>query len=148
MDRRLLNDPGMDIQKYLFGGATRQLAYKSLDASALRGRVIAENLANVETPGYQRKEVNFEEQLQALLAKKIAAEKTQPAHMSAGKGLDVSQIQPFVYQAKDNTLPGEINNVDVDMEGSKMAENSILYSFLTKFVGFERINSAINGRSA
>ena len=138
----------MDIQKYLFGGATRQLAYKSLDATALRNRVIAENLANVGTPGYQRKEVSFEDQLQALLEKKLAAEKTKPEHMDAGHGLDFSQIHPVVYKALDTTMPGEINNVDVDMEGAKMAENTILYSFLTKFVGFEKMNAAITGRAA
>jgi flagellar basal-body rod protein FlgB len=138
----------MDVHKLLFEGSTRQLAYKSLDATALRTRVIAENLANVETPGYQRKEVSFEDQLQLLIDKKLAAERTQSAHMPAGKGLDYSQLNPYVYRAKDTTLPGEINNVDVDMEASKMAENSILYSFLTKFVGFEKLNSAITGRSA
>ncbi|MDB5102934.1 MAG: flagellar basal-body rod protein FlgB, partial [Fibrobacteres bacterium] len=53
----------MDIRKFLFGGDTRQMAYKSLDASVLRGKAIAQNLANIETPGYKRKEVNFEEQL-------------------------------------------------------------------------------------
>lgn len=138
----------MDIHKLLFESTTRQLAYKSLDATALRSRVIAENLANVETPGYQRKEVSFEDQLQALIEKKLAMERTQPEHLQGGKGIDLSQIQPFVYKPKDPTLPGEINNVDVDMEGAKMAENSILYSFLTKFVGFEKLNSAITGRSS
>jgi flagellar basal-body rod protein FlgB len=138
----------MDIHKMLFEGATRQLAYKSLDATALRNRVIAENLSNVDTPGYKRKEVNFEDQLQAIINQKIAADMTQPNHMPAGKGPDFSKVMPFVYEAKDPTLPGEINNVDVDMEGSKMAENTILYNFLTKFVGFEKYNSAITGRSS
>ncbi len=132
----------------LFGGATRQLAYKSLDATALRSRVISENLANVETPGYKRKEVSFEDQLQNLMDKKLAADRTHSTHMPAGKGMDYSQIHPFVFEAKDATLPGEINNVDVDMEASKMAENTILYSFLAKFVGFEKINSAISGRGS
>ncbi len=135
----------MDIHKFLFEGATRQMAYKSLDASAMRSRVISENLANVETPGYKRKEVSFEEQLQNLMSKKLAATLTQDPHMPAGKGVDLTQVKPFVYEAKDTSLPGEINNVDVDMEASKMAENTILYSFLTKFVGFEKMNSAITG---
>ncbi len=138
----------IDIRKILFGGATRQLMYKSLDATALRSRVIAENLANVETPGYQRKEVSFEDQLQKVIDQKLAAEQTQKNHMPAGKGLDFSQVNPVVFVAKDTTLPGEINNVDVDMEGSKMAENTILYSYLTKWVGFEKYNAAISGRGA
>ena len=137
----------MDIRKFLFGGDTRQLMYKSLDATALRSRVIAENLANVETPGYQRKEVNFEDQLQNALKMKLAAQQTQPGHLPSGKGLDLAKVQAFVYEPKDATLPGEINNVDVDMEGSKMAENQILYTYLTKWVGFEKYNNAITGRA-
>jgi flagellar basal-body rod protein FlgB len=137
----------MDIRSYLFGGDTRQMAYKSLDASVLRGKVIAQNLANLETPGYRRKEVNFEEKLQNVIKAKIEAEKTQPDHMQAGKKLDLSKINPEVFEPKDPTLPGEINNVDVDMEGAKLAENQIYYMYLTKFVGFDKFNSAITGRA-
>lgn len=137
----------IDVRKMLFGGTTRQLTYKSLDATALRGRVIAENLANIETPGYKRKEVSFEDQLQRIMDQKLSAAQTQNAHMPAGKGLDFSQVQPKVFEARDPTLQGEINNVDVDLEASKMAENTILYSFLTKWVGFDKFNAAIAGRS-
>ncbi len=136
----------MDVRKFLFGNETRQLAYKSLDATVLRGKAIAENLANISTPGYQRKEVNFEEQLQNALKAKLKAVNDQDPHMPAGKGIDLSKIQPFVFEPKDATLPGEINNVDVDMEGAKLAENQIYYQFLTKFVGFDKMNSAISGR--
>jgi flagellar basal-body rod protein FlgB len=139
---------GMDIRGYLFGGETRQLAYKSLDASVLRAKAISQNLANIQTPGYERKEVNFEEQLQNALRAKLAAAQDQNGHMPAGKGIDLTKIQPFIYEPKDPTLPGEINNVDVDMEASKMAENQIYYSFLTKFVGFDKLMSAISGRGA
>ena len=68
--------------------------------------------------------------------------------MPAGKGIDLTKIQPFVFEPQDPTLPGEINNVDVDMEGAKMAENQIYYNFLTKFVAFDKMNSAITGRTA
>jgi flagellar basal-body rod protein FlgB len=137
---------GMDIRNFLFGSNTRQIVYKSMDASVLRGKAIAQNLANIQTPGYQRKEVNFEEQLAGALKAKLNAANTQDAHMPAGKGIDLSKINPFVFEPQDQTLPGEINNVDVDMEASKMAENQIYYEFLTKFVGFDKYNAAISGR--
>jgi flagellar basal-body rod protein FlgB len=147
LERQLLSTSGMDIRQFLFGGDTRQLAYKGLDATVLRGKAIAENLANIGTPGYQRKEVNFEEQLQNALKAKLKAVNDQDPHMPAGKGIDLTKIQPFVFEPKDATLPGEVNNVDVDMEGAKMAENQIYYNFLTKFVSFDKMNSAIVGRS-
>jgi flagellar basal-body rod protein FlgB len=138
----------MDVRKFLFGNDSRQMAYKSLDASVLRGRAIAENLANIGTPGYQRKEVNFEEQLQKALKAKLDAVTDQDGHLPGGKGIDLSKVDPYVYLPRDPTLPGEINNVDVDMEAAKMAENQIYYSFLTKFVAFDKMNSAIVGRSS
>ncbi len=138
----------MDIRNYLFGGATRQIVYKSLDAGALRGKAIAQNLANVMTPGYQRKEVNFEDQLKKAMEVKVPGETTQPGHMEIDKGKRLEAIKPFVYEAKDPTLPGEINNVDVDMEAAKMAENQILYNYAIKFAGFDKMNAAIKGQAS
>jgi flagellar basal-body rod protein FlgB len=136
----------MDIRSYLFGGTTRQLVYKSLDASTMRARVVAHNLANVDTPGYRRKEVSFEEQLQDLVKRKVRGTATQEGHMPFGKGVDLTEVRPKVYEAMDPTLPGEINNVDVDMEAAKMAENQILFNYAIKFAGFDKYMSAIAGR--
>lgn len=135
----------MDISTYLFRGATRQSIYKSLDAGAMRGKVIAENLANVATPGYQRKEVTFEEDLRKALEKKLPGETTHPNHMDIERGIELSKVQPKVFTPIDPTLPGEINNVDVDMEMAKLAENQIFYNFGIKFAGFDKYNSAITG---
>jgi flagellar basal-body rod protein FlgB len=136
----------MDIRQFLFGGTTRQLVYKSLDAASLRTKAIAQNLANIDTPGYQRKEVNFEEQLHKAMQAKLPGATTQPEHMPMGKGIDIAKLQPFVFEPVDQTLPGEINNVDVDMEAAKMAENQIFYNFAIRFSGFDKVNSAILGR--
>jgi len=138
----------MDIRNFLFGGTTRQLVYKSLDASALRSRVVAQNLANVDTPGYRRKEVSFEDQLQDLMKRKLAGALTQEDHMPFGKGVDLAKVAPKVFEAADQTLPGEVNNVDVDVEAAKMAENQILYNYAIKFAGFDKYMAAIAGRSA
>ena len=137
----------MDIRGYLFGGLTRQMVYKSLDASAMRGRVIAENLANVSTPGYRRKEVVFEDELKKVLDKKIPGETTEPGHMDILRGAEVDKVQPKALEPIDPTMPGEVNNVDVDMEMAKMAENQIQYDFSIRFAGFEKYQAAITGRS-
>jgi len=137
----------MDIRGYLFGGLTRQIVYKSLDASAMRGRVIAENLSNVTTPGYRRKEVQFEDELKKVMDKKIPGESTQSGHLDIARGAAIDQVQPKVLEPIDSTLPGEVNNVDVDMEMAKMAENQILYDFSIRFAGFDKYQAAITGRS-
>src|SRR6185369_11481519 len=93
LERALLSFHPVDIRNYLFGGQTRQMEYKALDASTLRARTISENLANVQTPGYKRKEVDFEDQLQKALKAKLAAAQDQTGHMPAGKGIDLAKIR-------------------------------------------------------
>ncbi len=138
----------MDIRNYLFTSTTRQTLYKSLDAGTLRSKVLAENIANVNTPGYQRKEVAFEEDLRKALEKKLPGDTRQSDHLAIEKGIDLSKVQPEVFTPIDPTQPGEINNVDIDMEMSKLAENQILYNFAVKFTGFDKYNAAISGTAA
>ena len=139
----------MFLKDVLFGRTSIPVVAKSLDASALRGRAIASNLANVMTPGYQRIEVAFEDRLRkALDGKQLAGTADQPGHMELGK-LDLDQITPVAYRSQDKTLPGEINNVDVDTEAAKLAENQLLYEFGIKFIQDRKgdISSAISGHA-
>ncbi len=136
----------MDLRSYLFGGFTRQAVYKSLDASAMRDRAISQNLANVSTPGYRRKEVSFEEELKKVMELKLTGKTTDPAHLEISKLAELKKTEAYVYEANDPTLPGEVNNVDVDIEASKMAENQIFYNYTLKFAGFNGFNAAITGQ--
>lgn len=137
----------LGLKSFLFGSTTRQLVYKSLDANAMRARATAQNLANVMTPGYQRKEVSFEEKVRDAMNKKLTGTTTDDQHMDISKGVDLSKLKPEVYEPKDPTNPGEINNVDVDIEAAKMAENQIQYQFNIRFAGFDKYLAAIRGSS-
>lgn len=107
---------------------------KGLDAYTQRGRAIANNLANVNTPGYRRIEVTFEEQLKAALDQdNIAGSRTDNNHFYLGRP-DLALVKPEGYRVEDPTLPGEINNVDVDLEAAKMAENQIQFNFGIQFI--------------
>ena len=121
------------------------MTYKSLDASAMRSRAISQNLANVSTPGYKRKEVSFEEELRKIMKIKLVGKRTDEEHMPISRSSSLKRLNPEAYASEDPTLPGEVNNVDVDLEASKMAENQILYNYALKFAGFGKINSAITG---
>ena len=136
-----------DLQKYLFGNDTRQLVYKSLDANATRNRAISQNIANVMTPDYKRKEVNFEDQIREAMDKKVAGVTDQDGQIPINRGMDLSKIKPEVYEPNDPTKPGEVNNVDIDIENAKMAENQIQYEFNIRFASFERYFAAIKGSS-
>ena len=94
---------------------------KAADASWKRNEVIANNIANVDTPGYKRKDVQFESYLQsALLGDNSLDKRVAEANLNS--------LDATVYT--DNTslsyrLDG--NSVDIDTESANLAENQIRY---------------------
>jgi flagellar basal-body rod protein FlgB len=121
---------------------------KSMDAGMLRARTIANNIANVNTPGYRRVEVKFEDQLRRALNKtRLKGAKTDNGHLDLGRK-DVSKVNPEAFRPNDSTLPSGVNNVDIDTEMAKLAENQILYNFSTNaFRGvFRKLNAAIQAK--
>lgn len=132
----------------LFDRSSIPLLVKSLDASMLRSRTIANNIANVNTPGYQRVEVSFEDELRKALDQgKLRGMQTNPKHLPLGK-MDISGLSPKVQKPSDPTLPSGVNNVDIDMEMAKLAENQIIYDFSAKFLKgkYAKLNAAIQAK--
>jgi flagellar basal-body rod protein FlgB len=116
------------------GGPLLQVLHKALDASWLRQQVIANNIANVETPGYKRWEVSFEKQLQRALAEgeNLSLARTHPAHF--GRAPSLGDVQPQVYQVLDSSYRNDGNNVDIDAEMAKQTANYLNYNLLTRLV--------------
>lgn len=120
---------------------------KSLEACVLRARAIASNIANVATPGYQRIEVEFESAMKAALDRRNPrGEGGKAGHMPLGRP-ELDQVHPAAFRSRDATRPGEVNNVDIDMEMGKLAENQLLFNYGVKFIGMRKgdIISAIKG---
>jgi len=139
----------MFLKDAIFSRTSIPAVEKSLDAAALRGRAIAGNIANAATPGYQRIEVEFESRLRAALDKRIPkGEGDQPGHLPAGRP-DLEQVLPTAFRSLDPVKPGEVNNVDIDMEMGKLAENRLLFNFGVKLIGARKtdIMSAIKGHA-
>lgn len=139
----------MVTRELLFSKTSLPAVTKSLDASMLRSKAIANNIANVDVPGYQRVEVNFEKQLsKALDGSRLRGEKTNKAHLNIGRR-DLSKVKAEVYRPVDNTLPSGVNNVDIDIENAKLAENQILFNFGVKFANarFVAVQQSIKGTS-
>ncbi|MBF0431299.1 MAG: flagellar basal body rod protein FlgB [Fibrobacteria bacterium] len=138
----------MILKQVLYRQTAMPVIEKSLDAAMLRDKAIANNLANVQTPAYKRIDVSFEESLKkALDAKRPKGTKTDDRHMSVGKP-EINEIMPMGYRAEDKTLPGEINNVDIDLEMAKMADNQLKFFFSTKFMSnyMDDFSDIIKGR--
>jgi len=128
------------------GGKTKVLE-KALDAAWLRNEAIAQNLANVDTPGYKRKTVSFEEHLDKALGSGIEGKRTHERHIPIGK-TNVDTVP--IYIKTDNSslsIRQDGNNVDIDNEMAQMAKNTLKYNLLIQSInsGFNRIKSVISG---
>lgn len=137
----------IDIKNHLFGSTTRQLLYKSLDANTMRSRAISQNIANAMTPNYERVEVSFEDQVREAMKKQVDGTRTHEDHLELGRQASLKRVEAFTYRPEDPTNPGELNNVDIDIENAKMAENQIQYNFNIQFAGFNKYMAAIKGQA-
>lgn len=124
----------MLLSNAILNQTERPVLEKGLDAAALRQKAIADNLANLTTPGYKRIEVKFEDTLREALNREAhRGRKTDDGHQSIGRP-DLLEVFPKAYRTEDTTLPGQTNSVDVDLEMAKLAENQINYNYQVKFL--------------
>lgn len=116
------------------GDSRINLLQQALSGLARRQQAIAGNIANVDTPGYQRQDVNFEAGLRASLGQggmQLAA--TDPHHLSGvSSGDSLLQSALGTSQGSDHTGRNDGNNVDVDYEMTQMAETQLKYEMLTE----------------
>lgn len=95
------------------------LMNKAINATMLKKSVISQNISNIDTPGYKRKDVKFES---------ILEEKIKKTDISA---LNIKEIEPEIYTDYSNSayrLDG--NNVDIDIEMAAEAKVSARYNAL------------------
>lgn len=110
---------------------------KAADGAWLRNEAIANNIANVNTPGYKRQDVSFEAELKhALKANKYVSldEKVKDLN-SDGRLSHVNPRTYTDYAGYSYRLDG--NNVDIDNENVELASNQIKYNALTQSIDQE-----------
>ncbi len=109
---------------------------KTADASWMRNDIIANNLANVNTPGYKRQDIDFEQQLRTALGNsRYQSVDSKVSHLTR------TELKPRVYTDAANfsyRLDG--NNVDVDTENVELASNQIKYNGLIASINQEFAN--------
>lgn len=121
---------------------------QSLHGLTARQRAIGENVANADTPGYKRMEVTYERQLRAALkgkheAKNDLALKTESSrHFQLGPLASADATQ--LHRVNDQSYRTDENNVDIEMEMTKLAETNIRYNTMAtlardKFEGIKGI---------
>lgn len=124
---------------------------KALDAASLEHLVIANNLANVDTPGFKRSEVVFPEKLKRAIEAREAEDsefplqRTDAGHLPQTSSPQLSEIKPEIVTSYDTSLRNDGNNVDIDVEMAKLAQNTVVYQALAQITAnqFAQLKSAI-----
>lgn len=121
----------------LLDGPALRAARTALTGLVRREQTIAANIANIDTPGYQRREVSFERALKASLGGEVrqaSMTTTDPRHFTtAGRGpgnVPNSVIPRDVVSARNDG-----NTVSIDEEMTLLAETQIRFQALSQTVG-------------
>ncbi len=128
----------------LFSGASFRSIELGLDQAQQKQSVLANNIANADTPGYKAKQVPFSQTLEhALKEPAIGAYKTHMEHVDF-KGSESGSTR--LNELKDRYHHNG-NGVDIDKEMASLAENQIQYNALIERLNgrFSSLQSVIRG---
>ena len=106
---------------------------KAADAAWLRNEVISNNIANADTPGYKRQDVNFEAQLEKALGR--TDEKRMDQKVAALRSRELEATTHSDFSEYDYRL--DENNVDIQVENVNLAKNQLKYNGLMTSIRME-----------
>jgi flagellar basal-body rod protein FlgB len=115
---------------------------KAADASWQRESVISNNIANVDTPGYKRQDIDFESTLQEELGR--------CKHTSLDtkiNDVDLENLSASVYTDMSNySYRLDENNVDIDVEEVELASEQLRYEGITAGINneFSRMKAVLS----
>lgn len=106
--------------------------HQGLTGLTSRQRAIAQNISNVDTPGYKAVDVRFEDVLRSEMQGQTdagALRMTSAAHMDPGAaGRQLGVVKP------NTTLRADGNSVDLDEEMVKLADTQLTYDALSQIL--------------
>ncbi|MEA3465488.1 MAG: flagellar basal body rod protein FlgB [Thermodesulfobacteriota bacterium] len=110
-----------------FVDKTSLLLKKTLDLRMQNQQVIAGNVANAQTPGYEAKRLEFEGALRrAVEGQGYEVSVTHPRHISTHGG-SIARVQGSISTIPATRGVGDGNSVDVDKEMVLLAQNQLMY---------------------
>lgn len=123
----------------IFNSSNFNYLPRAMTAANIRQEIIANNIANVNTPNFRKSNVEFEE----LLAREIYGEEDDRKLKLArthDKHLPFVPLEfraePTINQDNSTIMRVDDNNVDIDIEMATLAKNQIYYNALvTEFGG-------------
>lgn len=126
----------------LYGGTISALE-KGLNFSSDKSKAISQNVANVDTPNYQVKTVDFKNYLHEAKTAQLEAHRTDRRHLPFSPttfGSGTRNYSSFRYNQNGN-------GVDMDKEQADLAANQIYYNALADRISskFNSLNNVIKG---
>lgn len=105
---------------------------RALDLTSARQNLVSQNVANVDTPGYKAKDIDFRQELQRALADE-----------------QLPESAPVVREVSGLIERPDGNNVSLDRESLLMAQNQLAFQVDVQLLRdeFNRLQQAINGGS-
>lgn len=127
----------------LFSGTISSLE-KGLDYSAVKQKVISQNIANVDTPNYKAKNVHLKSSFKDVLSDTIDTYRTDERHFVFTKHKAGAQV---TITTNKNSYNENGNSVDIDKEMTKLAANQIYFNALTERINgkFSTLQNVIRG---
>ncbi len=127
-------------------GRTMDILHRTMDVNLLRQDVIANNIANADTPNFKRSVVNFETQLRDALEgpgeSRFEAALTNEKHIPFRQPTSYRDVRPTRFLDSQTTAKNNGNNVDIEQESMNLLNNELMYTLLTNSIGSQlsRVN--------
>jgi len=129
---------------------TISLLERSLNLRSLQHRVLASNIANMDTPNYKAVELAVAEEMSKKQgsASGIQLVQTQHGHIPL-KHNPSDRIKLKTARPPEFSLRGDGNTVDLDRTMGRLAENTLLYKTAAQIISqkFSGLKNAIKGGS-
>jgi flagellar basal-body rod protein FlgB len=104
-----------------------------LDFTAIKQKVIGQNIANAETKNYKRKEVEFKELLDLGMKK--------------SSNVNQKETEFSVKLDEETQIISQGNNVDINKEMADLAKNTIMFKFASNKISgyYKTLQNVIRG---
>lgn len=122
----------------------------ALNVRAQRGELIAKNLANADTPGYQARDIDFRQAMARAAGEQtsgVSLSTTQSGHIGAGSSSGAVGTNPDLKYRTPLAPALDGNTVDAQIEQAAFAENAVRYQATLTFLNskFRGLLTAIMG---
>ena len=118
---------------------TQDLLERGLNASMVKRKVSADNIANVDVPHFKRSEVTFEENLKLAIEsertekiKTVPTKTTASRHIEFFKSLDYREVRPKTHIDYLTSMRADGNNVDMEKEMTTAAQVQMHYNMMVE----------------